>query len=88
MPLYRCEKCGCIENTAMGFYWGKYKKLCSKCSTGKWHRVFRKKSAKGLLLCNDGFLYHSKEVKKDSKSGVRWRIENKGLKIVKEITEW
>ena len=43
MPLYRCEKCGCIENTALGNFWGKDdsalwpdefvgKALCSECS--------------------------------------------------------
>lgn len=21
MPLFRCDKCGCVENTALGFYW-------------------------------------------------------------------
>ena len=23
MPLYRCESCGCVENTATGFFYGK-----------------------------------------------------------------
>lgn len=43
MGLYVCEKCGCIENTALGFYWSrnvvtmnwpdeyKNKALCSEC---------------------------------------------------------
>ena len=41
MSLYQCEKCGAIENTALGFYhsrnmdiWPKEfegKKLCSEC---------------------------------------------------------
>jgi len=41
MSLYQCEKCGCIENTALGFYWVrgwsswpeefKDKALCSEC---------------------------------------------------------
>ena len=22
MGLFKCEKCGCIENTALGWYWG------------------------------------------------------------------
>ena len=41
MPLFRCEKCGCVENTALGHYWGRTMKdfkgtefekaLCSEC---------------------------------------------------------
>lgn len=41
MPLFRCETCGCIENTATGFFYGKDaahwpddvrgKALCSAC---------------------------------------------------------
>ena len=23
MSLFICENCGCIENTALGFYWGR-----------------------------------------------------------------
>lgn len=39
MSLYQCEKCGCIENTACGWYWYTDcagpefdKKLCSACA--------------------------------------------------------
>ena len=43
MPLFICEKCGCIENTATGFYWARNavtfkdsslngKALCSECT--------------------------------------------------------
>lgn len=41
MSLYMCEKCGCVENTALGFYWSRDqpmwpedvrgKALCSEC---------------------------------------------------------
>lgn len=41
MSLYQCEKCGCMENTALGHFWSrnlidwppefKDKKLCSEC---------------------------------------------------------
>lgn len=41
MPLYCCEDCGCVENTALGFYWLRTselwpeefrgKQLCSEC---------------------------------------------------------
>ena len=43
MPLFVCEKCGCVENTALGFYWSRNrvkckdeslngKALCSECA--------------------------------------------------------
>jgi hypothetical protein len=43
MPLFVCEVCGCVENTALGHYWGRShdsfgkpelvgKALCSECS--------------------------------------------------------
>lgn len=46
MPLFNCEKCGAVENTALGAYWGrkhqKQPELCSECHTGKWHGKFPK----------------------------------------------
>ena len=43
MPLFICENCGCIENTALGHYWSRKhvkfkdekmngKALCSECT--------------------------------------------------------
>jgi len=47
MPLFICEKCECIENTALCGYWwrGKGKALCSECDPkiGKWHNIFPKR---------------------------------------------
>ena len=43
MPLFICKKCGCIENTALGKYWGEKEGLCSECGWGKWHGAFPKK---------------------------------------------
>lgn len=47
MGVYICEKCGSIENTAVGGYWGNcFKnepKQCSECNFGKWHGTFPKK---------------------------------------------
>lgn len=47
MSIYICEKCGCIENTALGGYWSNFlreePKACSECDTGKWHNEFEKK---------------------------------------------
>lgn len=48
MPLFKCSKCGCVDNTALGNYWGLYAcdgkpPLCSECDTGVWHGRFPKK---------------------------------------------
>ena len=42
MPLFVCEKCKNIENTALSLYWSG-SKLCSKCDPeiGKWHGAFK-----------------------------------------------
>jgi len=93
MPIFECTKCGCIENTACSNYWeqkcpidgGDSKPfLCSECDPeiGKWHGMFEKRSAKGMILMDDGFLYSKEEFEKGN---LAWRMENQGLKIVREI---
>lgn len=57
MPIFACEKCRCAENTALGEYWGRDKKLCSECATGKWHGQFEKQTAIGWLIDNHGYLW-------------------------------
>ena len=46
MPVFICENCGCIENTAVSNYWsrGSGPALCSECDPeiGKWHGRFPK----------------------------------------------
>lgn len=36
MPLFVCEKCGAIENTALGYYWSarlqNMPRMCSECA--------------------------------------------------------
>ena len=67
MPLFQCVKCGCIENTAVCNYWiNKHKEKpldCSECdkSIGKWHGMFEKKSAEGMLIAQDGTLHYKDE---------------------------
>lgn len=43
MPLFVCDKCRAIENTACGHYWG---------STGN-HRWFRDASLDRMKLCSE-----------------------------------
>ena len=47
MSVYICEKCGAVENTAVGGYWmnhiNKQIPMCSECNYGKWHGKFEKK---------------------------------------------
>lgn len=46
MSAYICEKCGCVDNTALGGYWKnalrKEFKMCSECNTRTWHNEFPK----------------------------------------------
>lgn len=83
MSLYQCEQCGCVENTALspvGLY--DDKKLCSECRTGEWHGCFEKRSAEGMVLCSDGYLYHPSELGMDY---FKWRVEHQGLKVLKKV---
>jgi len=63
MPLFRCTKCGCVENTALGHYWmTPDKPECSECHTGKWHNRFPKRSASGYKIEQGGFLWSQEEI--------------------------
>ena len=51
MSIFKCDKCGCAENTALSRFWARNKndpKLCSECDPkiGKWHRRFPKRKFK------------------------------------------
>ncbi len=65
MPLFNCAQCNSVENTATGAYWGRKMRdqpaLCSECETGTWHGLFPKRSAVGMLVTNDGFLWNRAE---------------------------
>lgn len=54
MPLFICEKCGTIENTAVGHYWPVFAEhkpvLCSECHSGKWHGLFEKRNYRDLSI--------------------------------------
>jgi len=65
MSLFACEECQCIENTATCMYWsrGDGKKLCSECDPrmGKWHGIFKKRSAVGMLIDQSGHLWSQEQ---------------------------
>ena len=69
MPLFKCQTCGCVENTALGDYWNaKHSEgrapRCSECGKGKWHGRFPKEDADaaGYIEGNDGFIYKPAEL--------------------------
>lgn len=51
MPLYECENCHAVDNTAIGNFWEQLlenkPRLCTECdpSIGKWHGKFDKITA-------------------------------------------
>ena len=49
MPLFICDKCGCVDNTAMSgnnFYdFEDETQLCTECYSGEWHNEFPKRKA-------------------------------------------
>ena len=84
MPIFRCVKCGCVDNTATSGYWERVamngkEPLCSECNPeiGKWHGEFEKGSADGMLMCNDGYLYSKQDFDR-----LKWRMKHQGLEIL------
>lgn len=75
MSIFRCTKCGMVENTALSQYWWnvmqeKKPALCSECDPeiGKWHGHFERVTpeSEGYVEGPDGFLYspHDKYLKR------------------------
>jgi hypothetical protein len=70
MPLFPCNKCDCIEDTALCHYWSarlrQTSALCSACdpTIGKWHGEFPKESAQGWIRDRDGFLLDKRAVER------------------------
>lgn len=84
MSIYKCDECGCVDDTLYSNYWNNGKQLiCSECETGKWHGQFNKVQATGLLLGSDGFLYSDKTFKE--RADIEWRQEHYNLKIIRRI---
>ena len=99
MSVYRCSQCGCMENTACSNYWSQRHPmtqdgekinplsiLCTQCDPEfkKWHGMFPRTSAQGMILCSDGFLYYPEDVESQS---FKFRMKHQDLKVVGEIKE-
>lgn len=85
MPIFRCSRCGCVENTATSSYWSQVgDHICSECETGKWHNLFHKVSAVGYLIGSDGFLYSKQSYEAGN---LDFRITHQGFSIVGEVKE-
>jgi hypothetical protein len=83
MPLFMCEGCGSVENTALSNYWTREKgtpALCSACDpeTRRWHGEFEQRRAVGMIIGGDGFLYYPQEF-------VKRQVHH--TKPVRELTE-
>ncbi len=87
MPLFKCSKCGAMENTALGHFWMPHHHgepvLCSECHEGKWHGRFPKEDAdaKGMIECTDGFIYHPNELEPGGYFYGRRTPKNSALKL-------
>jgi len=71
MPIFKCSKCGVIDNTATSGYWHRYMSLekgqtpppplCSQCDPeiGQWHGRFERNTPGELKVVEgpDGFYY-------------------------------
>lgn len=82
MPLFRCSRCGCVENTAVSNFWqapDKTNALCSECdpSIGEWHGLFEKRSANGMLVDQHGHLW--------SKASVEAANLPPSIQIIREV---
>lgn len=83
MPLFACEECHCVENTALCNYWPRRhieaEQLCSACDPNiqQWHGQFDRRPATGMLVDQHGHLW--------SKSVVEAGQLPKGYTIVGEV---
>lgn len=64
MPIFACDKCGVIDNTALTRYWLRNggPAFCSQCDPviKRWHGAFDRVNANkaGYWIGEDGFLYN------------------------------
>ena len=72
MPLFECERCGVVDNTALTNFWLAFvdeskPRLCSQCDPeiGKWHERFPRTSRADLDAASDRKVeYPAREVRR------------------------
>lgn len=78
MPLFKCMKCHAVENTALCDYAVARHEgrdaLCSECATGAWHGRFPKRSAVGMNVASDGFLYSDEAISSETARFLKQKI--------------
>lgn len=87
MPLFACEHCHTVENTALSNYACRYVSkppapaLCSACDPEirRWHGYFPRTSAQGYWLGSDGFLYSEAE---RLSGDLEWRMTHTGFTLL------
>jgi hypothetical protein len=69
MSFFQCDKCGCVEDTALCRYWSARVRqtsatLCSACdpNIAKWHGQFPRESAADWISDKHGLLCSKREV--------------------------
>jgi hypothetical protein len=68
MKFFRCSKCGCVENTALCYFWSSRingtPTLCSACDPkiSKWHNHFPREKPEGWMNDTTGLIFHRSEV--------------------------
>jgi hypothetical protein len=68
MSFFQCEKCGCVEDTALCHYWSarvrQTSTLCSACdpNIGKWHQQFPREPAADWISDKRGLLCSKREI--------------------------
>jgi hypothetical protein len=86
MSLFRCVKCGRVENTALSFHCGHLddkRYLCSECDPdiGMWHGRFPKVSAEGMYYDENHYVYGPNEID----TGAMELKYNRGFKMVGRV---
>lgn len=75
MPLFRCEKCGCVENTATGWWWSRN----MKGTPEKWNRALcdehGPKFVNGEFSEEENGVWHNKF---DKQSATDWYVDESG----------
>lgn len=88
MPLFRCVRCGCVENTALSLHYEHLddkQYLCSECDPGigRWHGAFEKASAEGWFYDSSHYIYSQDDVDQAKRE---WRY-NRNFKMVGRVVD-